>query len=380
MTAAKMLFSCKVINSLKEFSLLRGQWNRLVKQSTSCTFFMSWEWLDTWLSIYSDIVEQLIILLVFDKNNKLAGAMPLYLATSLNASLNGRQLRFIGNGEEEWEEVATEYHDVLSRYEVESEVCDLLFKTLCGLGLNWNLLVVENVLNDSVLMRKFIPLFLEDKYPLIKSRSGQRYRIDLPQSWTEYEARLGKSMKRKIRQSKNKINKMEGVITETIKNTELGFSELKAIHEERWQKKNIQGAFSSPKFQEFHRELMSRLLKDGNLRIRRTSIGSKVIAILYNIRFSDTESYYQSGFDLQLGSRVRPGIYAHMRAIEASIKEKVQYYDMMKGGDDSYKSEYGAEVAPMLSIRLYNRTLGGKSRYLRELSLRYIRKLRDQYT
>jgi len=159
----------------------------------------------------------------------------------------------------------------------------------------------------------------------------------------------------------------------------LGLSELKTLHDERWNKKNMSGAFSSPRFIAFHYQFMSRLLEDGKLRLRRTSIGNNLIAILYNIRFSETESYYQSGFDLQLGSRVRPGIYAHMQAIEISIDEKVKYYDMMKGSEDSYKLGYCAEAVPMLTIRLYNRTLRGRLRYLRDISLRYARKLRDRY-
>lgn len=374
-----MRFTCKVLDSQQQFFLYRKQWNQLVEQSQSGTFFMSWEWLDTWLSVYGEIADQLYIILVFDMESKLVGAVPLYLGRGVNATGTRQQLRFIGSGEEEWEEVATEYLDVVTLRGIEDKVCQLLFNKLDELGLSWSVFIVENVLENSIFLRKLVPILLGKNYNLVMNQSGQRYRISLPESWSGFEAGLGKSMRRKVRQSKKRILEMEGHKTEEINNIELGLSELKTLHDERWNKKNMSGAFSSPRFIEFHYQFMSRLLEDGKLRLRRTSIGNNLIAILYNIRFSETESYYQSGFDLQLGSRVRPGIYAHMQAIEVSIDEKVKYYDMMKGSEDSYKSDYCAEVVPMLTIRLYNRTLRGRLRYLRDISLRYARKLRDRY-
>ncbi len=374
-----MSFNCKIINSKEQFSGCRKQWDELVVNSTSSTFFLSWDWLDTWISVYGEIIEQLIIVLIFNQENKLVGALPLYLVKSAKSPLTRRQLRFIGAGEDEWEEVATEYLDIIALPGVENAVCELLSNKLANIGLCWELLITENVLEDSVLIRQLLPLLADNQYGLIKSKSGQRYRIGLPSSWGAYEATLGKSMRRKMRQSKKRICALDGHKTETIQDIERGFSELKILHEKRWRKKNMQGAFSSPKFLEFHREFMSRLLKSGRLRIRRTSIGNQLIAILYNIRFADTESYYQSGFDLQLGSRVRPGVYAHMQAIECSIKEKIKYYDMMKGSDDSYKSEYGAAVVPMFTLRLYSRTFRGRLRYACDLAFQYVRRLRDRF-
>ena len=375
-----MRFTCKVLDSQEQFLLYRKQWNQLVEQSQSPTYFMSWEWLDTWLSVYGEIADQLLIVLVFDMENKLVGAIPLYLVKGENASVSCQHLRFIGSGEEEWEEVSTEYLDVVTRPGTEDKVCQFLFNKLDTLGLSWDIFIVENILEDSIFLRKLVPILLGNSYNLVVNKSGQRYRISLPESWSNFEAGLGKSMRRKVRQSKKRIQEMEGYKTEETNNIELGLSELKALHGERWKKKNMAGAFSSPKFLAFHQQFMSRFLEDGKLRLRRTSIENDLIAILYNIRFAETESYYQSGFDLQLGSRVRPGIYAHMQAIEVSIEEKVKYYDMMKGSEDSYKADYRAEVVPMLTIQLYNRTPRGRLRYLRDISLRYARKLRDRYT
>jgi len=374
-----MSFNCKIINSKEQFSGYRKQWDELVVNSTSSAFFLSWDWLDTWISVYGDIIDQLIIVLIFNEENKLVGALPLYFVKSAKSSLASRQLRFIGAGEAEWEEVATEYLDIIALPGVENVVCELLSNKLANIGLCWELLIIENVLEDSVFIRQFLPLLSDNQYGLIKNKSGQRYRIGLPSSWGAYEVTLGKSMRRKMRQSKKRICALDGHKTETIQDVKRGLSELKILHEKRWNKKNMQGAFSSPKFIEFHREFMSRLLKSGQLCLHRTSIGNQLIAILYNIRFADTESYYQSGFDLQLGSRVRPGIYAHMQAIECSIKDKIKYYDMMKGSDDSYKSEYRATVVPMFTLRLYSRAFRGRLRYAYDLAFQYARRLRVRF-
>jgi CelD/BcsL family acetyltransferase involved in cellulose biosynthesis len=374
-----MSFICQVIDSQEAFHSQREQWNELVEQSSSCTFFMSWEWLDTWLSVYGDVVGRIIIILVREQDGGLVGAVPLYLVKEgkgSGACLSGRQLRFIGSGEDEWEEVASEYLDILSLPDREDQVCGFLLKEFAGFEFNWSQLNIENVLEDAVFLRKFIPLLMESGYHFSKILSGQRYRIGLPGSWQEYEVKLGKSMRRKVRQSRKRVHEMDDNKTEAIKNIESGLSELVALHAERWKKKEEQGAFASPKFIAFHSEFMYRLLKNGGLRLRRTSIGNDLIGILYNIRFGNTESYYQSGFDLKGGSRIRPGIYAHMRAIEISIEEGVKYYDMMKGGDTSYKSEYQTELTPMFTVRLYNRSISGRLCYAQDIARQYMLKLK----
>ena len=339
---------------------------------------MSWEWLDTWLSVYGDVVDQIVIIVVYDQENNLIGAIPLYLKKAKQALPAGGQFCLIGSGEDEWEEVASEYLDLLSVPGLEQTVCDLLLQELDRLGFTWNQLVVENVLDNSILLRNFIPLAVERNYNLIKKNTGLRYRVKLPESWGDYETQLGKSMRRKLRQSRKRIHEIENQKTEVIADFGPGLDTLKKLHEQRWEEKDERGAFASQKFIAFHREFMQKLVGKGVLRLRRTNIDNNPIAILYNIRFGDTESYYQSGFDLRGGSRIRPGIYAHMNAIEESIEEKARYYDMMKGGNVSYKSEYAAEVMPMLTLHLYNRSLSGKVRYLVDTARNYARNLRDR--
>ncbi|MFT6835928.1 MAG: hypothetical protein ACJA0H_001968, partial [Francisellaceae bacterium] len=62
------------------FFTSRAQWSDLIVRSTANPLFMSWEWMTTWWSIFSDSSMQLKVVVILGKDDELLAIAPMYLS------------------------------------------------------------------------------------------------------------------------------------------------------------------------------------------------------------------------------------------------------------------------------------------------------------
>jgi len=141
---------------------------------------------------------------------------------------------------------------------------------------------------------------------------------------------------------------------------------LKALHETRWQSKGKGGAFVDGDFVRFHRAIANHCFSMGGLVLVKLEVAEQVVAVFYGWRYKDTVSYYQSGIDTDFKPNLSPGYVMHSLVIEQSIEQGAEYYDLMSGGVDSYKSTYGCEKDPLMKAVLFNDGLKGHLLFLVE--------------
>jgi CelD/BcsL family acetyltransferase involved in cellulose biosynthesis len=109
---------------------------------------------------------------------------------------------------------------------------------------------------------------------------------------------------------------------------------LAALHQARWTARGRPGAFATPAFAAFHRELIGRALPRGEVDLLRIAAGAAVIGYLYNFRHRGRVLAYQSGFDYAAaGARQKPGLTCHHAAIQAARRDGAVAYDFLAGGD-----------------------------------------------
>lgn len=112
---------------------------------------------------------------------------------------------------------------------------------------------------------------------------------------------------------------------------------LAELHQAHWTARGQPGAFSNPFFTRFHRRLVSQHLPGGSVQILRVRVGEQDLGLLYSFIRGGRVYFYQSGlaYDL-IEKHARPGLVAHALAVQRHAADGHAVYDFM-AGDSRYK-------------------------------------------
>jgi hypothetical protein len=113
------------------------------------------------------------------------------------------------------------------------------------------------------------------------------------------------------------------------------FEELCALHQADWEGRGGQGAFASPRFTAFHRDLIAKLAPDSVV-LFRVSAKSGTIGCLYGLVDGEDVLSYQAGIARSDDNRLSHGLVAHVLCMAACADRGFRLYDLL-AGDASYK-------------------------------------------
>ena len=335
-------FRTEIITSNDGLERLRTEWDRIHACSRLATPFNTWAWMATWWQIFGRRRWRLHIVCIYS-DGKLIGIVPLYR----RRSWHGWTLRFLGTGEDENDEVVTEYCDFLVEAQAEPMITGMGWHFLIMAG-GWSDFRTCNVLSDSIISQTRAD-------SVVRTSCGARYRMPLPQDWSDFLSGCSSNMRRQIRLAERDAAQAE-TSEEVIRDWNAGgadaFNILGRLHQLRWQDKNAPGAFSSTLFRDFHREIVSQYAEETGSEIRIIRSSGEPVAALYNFRLRDTVYFYQSGVSPVAHFR-SPGVYSHCKAIKSAIDDGIAFYDMMRGDLSSYKKRFPCEITEMQNISLF---------------------------
>lgn len=348
-----------VISSAEEFQRLKKDWEKLNQLCPKGCFFTSWYWMFEWWSVYSKTTDDLFLVCAYGGED-LLGIAPFYVKRVGKYGLF-RELRFIGTGESEEKEVATEYLDLIFHPDYEPRVVDGLIRTLLLEG-RWHKGVLDNILASSAIRFKLDSGGYVAK--LVEERCGVRYQVKLPNNYDDYLKNISSSnVRSKIRRSRKRFEKdLSGQVLYAENDAEVGevMGQLKALHCRHWNEKGKLGAFISDEFVNFHQSIANYCFDMKSLVLMKMVVAGQTIAVFYGWQYKGTVSYYQSGIDTRFKPNVSPGYVMHSKVIEDSIQNGMKLYDFMKGGAQSYKSKFECETEAMVKVTLFNNTPKGK--------------------
>ena len=136
---------------------------------------------------------------------------------------------------------------------------------------------------------------------------------------------------------------------------------LADLHQRYWIGRGKPGAFAGAGFRRFHQALIERAFPSGGIDLLRIGCGERAIGYLYNFRYKESVSAYQSGFDYAAaGIHQKPGLTCHHLAIEHYLADGAIRYDFL-AGDDRYKLSLATGTIPLywLSATRPRRLAGG---------------------
>jgi CelD/BcsL family acetyltransferase involved in cellulose biosynthesis len=156
-----------------------------------------------------------------------------------------------------------------------------------------------------------------------------------------YEAGLSANTRQQLRRSARRYGAdgtLRGHRADGVAEGLAFLDSLAALHQARWTARGKPGAFADPFFRNVHHALVTSALPRGEVELWHVAAGPVTLGYLYNFKWKQMVSAYQSGFAFPAGDNHRkPGLTSHAIAIVAALAEGLAGYDFL-GGGDRYKT------------------------------------------
>ncbi len=304
---------------------------------------------------------------VRDESGALVGLWPLLRRVAVEKrAVPFRRLEMLGSGEDEADEVCSDYLGPIVAAGREAEVVDAMVEAVAsGAAGAWDDLLMPAMPAGEPVVDALVAAFRRRGMDPTLTSDGSCPYARLPATWDAYLAGQASDARYFLRKTMRDFEAWAGKDGWTFERVESetaldeGLRTLADLHEDRWAGG---GVFRSAKFSAFHRHVMRDLLRgrDGRLDLLVLRVRGEPIAALYNVVIGEKTYFYQSGRKSDLPAKVRAGIVVHCLAIQRAIAEGQREYDFMKG-DQGYKKKLGSESHALVSMRVVRPALTSRA-------------------
>lgn len=294
-----------------------SDWNNLIKESQTATFFQTKEWLTLWVKHWGKNTK-VFIYAVYD-GDSLVGIVPFGIKGKIN---------FLGVPDPSGPASLSDFGDVIIKSGRESEVWEAVLKRIKDLKLRIEL------------------NYIREESPSFKILQGLGGRaevmevspvINLPKTWDEYLASLDRHDRHEIRRKMRKIE-AENVIKvcdEITPNNIDDFFRLMASSSEEKSK------FLSGDMRKFISEVIVQLAPKKLLTLCLLRYNNENIAAIYLLFQNNETLLYNSGFEPKY-YHLSPGLILNVYAIKQAIEEGKRRFNFLRGGE-KYKFDLGGK-------------------------------------
>jgi CelD/BcsL family acetyltransferase involved in cellulose biosynthesis len=298
-----------------------SDWQRIAAASPAATIFQTWEWTAAWWEHYGR--GHRLWALAFTENGAVVGLAALMLpprAAPLRTST------LLGTG-------GSDYLDILAAPDHEGSVVAAFLAHLRQ-SRRWDWLDLQQVRPGGVVTC----------LPGATAWRGETCPyLPLPGDWETFRRGLGKKLRQNIGYYERGLAKVYEVSWRTATQETLA-ADMDAffdLHQQRWERRWMPGAFASRTARAFHADVARRLLDAGMLRLHTLSLDGEVRATLYCFQKGGTCYYYLGGFDPAL-AKLSIGTVLTAYAIRYAIEQdRATEFDFLRG-DEGYKYRWGA--------------------------------------
>jgi len=346
-------------STFDQLAPLAADWDRLSRAVP----FRSWAWMSNWWRHYgcddadTRRIRRLFTLAVFDPSGRPVGIAPWYCE---HTSSGGRVLRFLGSGE-----VCADYLSVLCEPPLENRVSRALSDWLTEAGSRpaerparpdadtWDLLELTGIDAEDAMIGR-LAADLQQRGNTVHRRPGPNcWRIELPTSWEKYLAMLSKSHRKHIRRWERKLLATRRCVLHGVRRpADLSDAEriLIDLHQRRHESLGKPGCFASRRFGAFHHDVMSGLLRNGQLHLTWVELDGKPIAAEYQLAGGGVVYAYQAGVDPRALEH-SPGHLNCLLTLRRAIERGYLAFDFLRG-DEPYKAHWRARPRSTLEVRV----------------------------
>ena len=336
------------IDNHEDWARIAPQWNQLLQESRSSTFFLTWEWLSSWAECCLDKNRRLFIL-VFHENDRLIGAAPFYIEDRKAGPFPLREIRFLGTPD-----AGSDYLDVFTRKGREKIVADALYDYLTtdeGKSA-WDQLDLADIRADSLFLLHF---------PARIKAAGKHATADLhaycplmrlPSSEAGLYAQCSPGWRKKIKQDIRVIHRERNVRHSVSRNGNLPEKLAEFFH--LYEAKTNWPVGRLPAI------LERTAAKHGDevpVQVDLLSIDGRAVVGLVHLKHQNTLSMYLMAVDKEYNPKVSLGNYLVGESIINAIASGYTAYDFLKG-EEPYKFHWAKEGIRTMRLLFWQRRPG----------------------
>jgi GNAT acetyltransferase-like protein len=355
-------------------------WSQLHDAARSASFFLTTDWVETWLDVYGAALQPRILVFAEDdaRQPRVVGMSLLSIQSHKVGPISLRRAHLNASGEAESDEVCSEDNALLCLPGAEDAVASALSAHLQTL--DWDELVLNawcpSPSLDALLRSPLQRLFLT--------------RMELPSHFVDLRAldaeadsylkTLSRNTREQLRRSRRALEANAPIEVRpalTQARCREAFADLASLHTASWNARGQPGVFGSPMFRDFHERLIRRLLPSGRVSLLEVVSGDLKLAVLYSFVYAGTSLFYQSGLRLESDKRVKIGLVAHAGAIEHCRAAGLARYDFLAGGDQ-YKKSLASDSRPQSWLVLRKRNVKLETIDMLRKAKRALRRQRPQ--
>lgn len=317
---------------LRDEPLVALLWQALEQREGAGGLACSWTWTSTWIRHFGDLVNAR-----FAVGRRAGTVIGLALLTIGRGRWGGplalRKLHVGTAGEPLTDTIWVEYNRVLAADADKSAFATALVNTAHALP-NW----------DEFVLAGFAP---EEAEPFLRVTSAFKVRRAASPTFDLRAARLAggdalgslkASTRQRIRRSLRGFGAVETEWAETAEHALAIFDDLVVLHQQRWTAAGKAGAFASPRFTAFHRDLIPQLMAEDAVILFRVRSAGGVVGCLYSFIEHENVLFYQGGLATFSDNKLKPGLVAHMLCMQHCIERGLNEYNFL-AGEDRYKQE-----------------------------------------
>jgi len=325
-----------------------ADWRRTAQASPQATVFQTWEWTEAWWQHHGGGGKRFRGL-AFAEGGERVGFAALFLP---GAAAPLRTLRLAGTG-------GSDYLDIVAAPGHEAAVATAFFGWLAANRRAWDWADFQQVRPGAVLASCCCPTEGEG------SGSGAAAAATAPPAglraecwpgetcpflalppgdWEAFRKTLGKKLRQNIGYYERALEKQfrAEYRVATAETLAADLEAFFALHQARWQRRWMPGAFAAEGARRFHADVAARLLAAGMLRLHTLLLDGQVRAAIYCFQKGERCYYYLGGFDPEL-ARLSVGTVLTARAIRHAIEsDRATEFDFLRG-DEPYKYRWGAQ-------------------------------------
>lgn len=357
----------EIVNDVSGLIKMEEIWHDLERNSDIYPF-NTFEWIINWWK-YFGYGKKLWVLLIHD------GQLPIgiapFMVTFGEKGLPVRRIKFIGSNN-------SDYLDFVVRRGYESQFYANLVSFLERKINPFTVLDLEHLPERSEIFPFIMGSSLYYDYDV---QDICPY-IELPSDWDEYIGSLDGKFRRNLNYETRRFFKDYNGIFSYIADADMldtSMDRLIELHQERWRKRHMPGAFYSKKIRDFHKDVAHAMLLKGALSLYELKNGEKIVSSLLSYHIGRKRYYYISGYDLEYSKR-SVGTITLGLAVKSSIEDGDEIFDFLRGDEEYKKNWTSLKKKNMRLVASYPSIAGKLYSYYIIAENKLVRKIKDRFS